>query len=214
MTSYYAEQELKAIGLKSYGSNVKISRKASIYGAESISIGSNVRIDDFSILSGSIDIGSFVHIAAYSALFAGSTDIEMMDYSGLSSRVVVYAESDDYGGDYLTNPTVGTEYTHIIKGKVTIKKHAIIGTSSVILPGVTIGEGVAVGSMSLINKSLDDWTICFGVPCKSVKNRHKYLLKLEERMNMDDFDKIIGGQILRHYFLIMLPFLIKAKMVA
>lgn len=193
MTSYYAEQELKALGLKSYGSNVKISRKASIYGAESISIGSNVRIDDFSILSGSIEIGSFVHIAAYSALFAGSTGIEMMDYSGLSSRVVVYAESDDYGGDYLTNPTVGTEYTHIIKGKVTIKKHAIIGTSSVILPGVTIGEGVAVGSMSLINKSLDDWTICFGVPCNRIKKRNKGLLKFEEKINMDDFGKIIWG---------------------
>ncbi len=193
MTSYYTEQELKTLGLKSYGSNVKISRKASIYGAEGIAIGSNVRIDDFSILSGNIEIGSFVHIAAYAALFAGSAGIEMMDYSGLSSRVVVYAESDDYGGDYLTNPTVDIEYTHTIKGKVTIKKHAIIGTSSVILPGVTIGEGVAVGSMSLINKSLDDWTVCFGIPCKSVKNRHKYLLTLEERMNRSIEVKSIGG---------------------
>ena len=193
MTSYYTEQELKALGLKFYGSNVKISRKASIYGAEKISIGSNVRIDDFVILSGNIEIGSFVHIAAYSALFAGNAGIEMMDYSGLSSRVVVYAESDDYGGDYLTNPTINKEYTRIIKGKVVIKRHAIIGTSSVILPGVIIGEGVAVGSMSLVNKSLDDWTICLGIPCKSVKNRNNGLLKLEEQMNKTILAKLIGG---------------------
>lgn len=193
MTSYYTEQELKALGLKSYGSNVKISRKASIYGAERISIGSNVRIDDFSILSGNIEIGSFVHIAAYSALFAGNAGIEMMDYSGLSSRVVVYAESDDYGGDYLTNPTINKEYTRIIEGKVVIKRHAIIGTSSVLLPGVIIGEGVAVGSMSLVNKSLDDWTICLGIPCKSVKNRNNGLLKLEEQMNKTILVKLIGG---------------------
>lgn len=46
-TSFLSENELKAIGFKCYGSNVLISRKASIYGAANISIGDNVRIDDF-----------------------------------------------------------------------------------------------------------------------------------------------------------------------
>lgn len=50
MTSFYSEEELRSIGLKSYGKNVLISRFARIYGAESISIGNNVRIDDFCIL--------------------------------------------------------------------------------------------------------------------------------------------------------------------
>lgn len=47
MTSFYSEDELKSIGLKTYGENVLISRFARIYGAKNISIGNNVRIDDF-----------------------------------------------------------------------------------------------------------------------------------------------------------------------
>lgn len=36
-----------------------------------MTIGSNVRIDDFCILSGRLEFGSYVHIAAYSALYGG-----------------------------------------------------------------------------------------------------------------------------------------------
>ena len=64
MTSFYSEEELKSLGLKHYGKNVLISRKCSIYSAESISIGNHVRIDDFCILSGEITIGDYCHISA------------------------------------------------------------------------------------------------------------------------------------------------------
>jgi len=93
-TSFYQQQELAELGLKSYGKNVIISRKCSIYGASNISIGNNVRIDDFCVLSGKIEIGNFVHIAAASLLFGGEHGIIMEDFSGLSSRCVIYAESD------------------------------------------------------------------------------------------------------------------------
>ncbi|KGF38149.1 hypothetical protein HMPREF2136_03935 [Prevotella bivia DNF00650] len=48
MVSFYTEKELETLGLKSYGTNVKISRYVCFYGADNISIGDNVRIDDFS----------------------------------------------------------------------------------------------------------------------------------------------------------------------
>ena len=63
--SFYTEAELERIGFASIGKNVLLSRKVSVYSASTISIGNNVRIDDFCILSGSISIGSFVHISAY-----------------------------------------------------------------------------------------------------------------------------------------------------
>lgn len=78
MTSFYTEKELPSLGLKKYGRNVKISRHASIYGAQNISIGDNVRIDDFCILSGHIELGSYIHIAAYSrALRRRSGDLHL-----------------------------------------------------------------------------------------------------------------------------------------
>ena len=59
MTSFYTEEELKGLGFRHIGNGVCISRKASIYGAQNISLGDHVRIDDFCILSGRIEIGSY-----------------------------------------------------------------------------------------------------------------------------------------------------------
>ncbi len=181
MTSFYSKDELEKIGFASVGVNVLLSKKTSIYGAKNISIGDNVRIDDFCILSGNITIGNNVHIAPHVLLIAGTAGIELCDFVGVSSRSAIYAESDDYSGIALTNPTVDYEFRNIIQGKVTLKKHSIIGTGSTILPTVIIGEGTAVGSMSLVNKSLDAWGIYTGIPCKKVKERSKQLLELESK---------------------------------
>lgn len=179
-TSFYNEEELKEIGLKVYGKNVLISRNATIYGADKISIGDNVRIDDFCILSGNISLGSYIHIAAYCGLFGGEAGIIMEDFTTLSSRCAVYGVSDDYSGEALTNPMLPDKFRNVTEGTVTIKKHSIVGTGSSILPNVTIGEGCSVGSMSLINKSIDDWGIYAGIPCKRIKERKKDLLALEK----------------------------------
>ncbi|MBR2213477.1 MAG: acyltransferase [Eubacterium sp.] len=180
MSSFYSEQELKEIGFKSLGENVLISKKTSIYGASNMSIGNNVRIDDFSLLSGNITIGNNVHIAAYVSLFAGDAGIELGNYVGVSSRSVIYATTDDYSGEYLTNPTVPDKYKNVINGKVTMGEHSLIGTGCTVLPGVTVGDGVSVGAMSLINKDLDEWSIYVGIPCKRIKDRSKRVLELAE----------------------------------
>jgi acetyltransferase-like isoleucine patch superfamily enzyme len=91
--SFLSDKELSDLSFESIGENVKISHKASIYGAEKISLGNNVRIDDFCILSAGQDgilIGSFIHIAAYSSII-GKARIELKDFSGLSARVSVYS---------------------------------------------------------------------------------------------------------------------------
>lgn len=181
MTSFYSEEELKNIGFKSLGNNVLISRNASIYGAHNIEIGDNVRIDDFCILSGRIVFGSYIHISAGCMLFGAHDGIIFEDYTGISSRGAIYAESDDYSGVCFTNPMLPDEYRHIVGGGVVLRKHAIVGSGCTILPGVEIGEGVAVGSMSLVAKSLDPWGMCVGIPCKRIKDRSRKVLELEEK---------------------------------
>lgn len=180
MTSFYSANELRNIGFASVGENVLLSRKASIYLPEKISIGSNVRIDDFCVISGHVIIGNYVHIATACLLFGGHDGIVFEDYSGLSSRSAVYAESDNYSGCCLTNPMVPMKYRSIIGGGVIIRKHAIIGTGCSIMPGVVIGDGCAVGSMSLVNKSLDDWSIYVGIPCRKIGERLRSVLDLEK----------------------------------
>ncbi|MDU4802760.1 MAG: acyltransferase [Clostridium butyricum] len=180
MNSFYTIEELNNIGFENLGENVLISKKVSIYGAGNISIGNNVRIDDFCILSGKIIIGNYIHIAAYSALFAGDAGIVMEDFSGLSSKCIVYAASDDYSGEFLTNPMIDNQYRNVISKKVTIEKHSIIGSNSTVLPGVTIKEGTSIGACSLITKDCDEWGVYVGVPAKRIKERSKKILNLEK----------------------------------
>ncbi len=181
-TSFYSEEELSSFGFKHCGGNVLISRKASIYAASNISIGDNVRIDDFCILSGNITLGNYIHIGAYTALFGGAKGIHMMDFSGLSSRCVIYAETDDYSGEFLTNPTVPDELRNVSGGQVILHKHVIIGAGTCILPNTVLAEGAAVGSMSFVSKSLDEWGIYAGCPCKKMKDRKKDLIALEQKL--------------------------------
>jgi len=176
MTSFYTEEELAGFGLKKYGNNVLISRKCSIYSPEKISLGDNVRIDDFCILSGDIILGSYIHIAAYCALY-GSLGIEMENYTGLSPRCTIFSASDDFSGDYLISPMVDKDKTNVTGGKVLIKRYSQIGACSVILPTVIINEGVSVGTMSLVSKNLEEWGIYVGIPVRKIKERSRGLLK-------------------------------------
>lgn len=179
MTSFYTDDELKEIGFKSIGAGNLISRNVSIYGAGNISIGSYNRIDDFSILSGNISIGDHIHIAAGVFLFGGKSGIVLEDFVGISSRSAVYADSDDYSGLAMTNPTIPDEFRHVTGGKVTFRRHSLVGTGCTVLPAVTVGEGSSIGAMSLVSKSLGDWGMYVGIPCKRLKDRSRKVLELE-----------------------------------
>ena len=178
--SFFSREELLKIGFKQVGINVKISRKASFYAPNKISIGNNVRIDDFCILSGNITIGNYIHIAAYSALYGGDKGITLDDFVNISSRVCIYSVSDDYSGISMTNPMVPDELKNVVSQKVYLKKHVIIGSTSVILPGVILEEGSAFGSFSLINHNSEPWSINAGIPAKKIKDRNKNILNIEK----------------------------------
>jgi galactoside O-acetyltransferase len=176
--SFYSNQELQSIGFNSYGRNVLISKKASIYSPEKISLGSNIRIDDFCILSGNISLGSSIHISAYTALFAGDAGIELDDFSGISPHCSIYAISDDFSGEFMTNSMVYADKRNIISGKVYLGKYTQVGSGCTVLPGVSISTGTVVGAMSLVNTFLPEWKICYGIPVRVVKDRSRNLLAL------------------------------------
>jgi len=179
-TGVLTEDQLRAMGFKSCGSNVRIARNCMIFAPTHMSIGNDVRIDGFCTLSGSIDLGSNIHIAGYCGLY-GKHGIVMEDFSGLSAGCRLYSASDDYSGEYMTNPTVPDEYLGIQSGAVALGRHVIVGSGTLILPGVTISEGSAVGSLSLVNRSLDPWGIYTGVPARRIKDRSRKLLELEQK---------------------------------
>lgn len=169
---------------KKIGKNVEIGSLVKIIRPEFIEIDDFARIDDFSILIGSeegIRIGKFVHISSFSSIIGGGY-FEMNDFSGLSAGCRIITGSDDYYGNCLTNPCTPIKYrTHAYRGKVIIGKHAILGTNTIVHPNVTIGEGVATGSGTIITKSLVPWKIYLGSPAKAVKDRKSEIIQQMEK---------------------------------
>lgn len=179
-SSFYTETELKIMGFKEVGQDVKISRKACFYGKKKISIGNHVRIDDFCLLSGNIQIGSYVHISPYTSLVAGRECIYVSDFVSISSKCSIFSKSDDFSGRAMTNPMVPEKYRNVYEGKVILNKHVIIGAGSVVLPDVILGVGAAIGAMSLVDKNIEAWTVCAGTPCKKIRDREQKIKQLEQ----------------------------------
>jgi len=189
--AFLSRKQLDEIGLKSFGENVLISDKARIYNPSAIRIGSNVRIDDFAILSageGGIYLGSYIHVGSFCGLM-GAEEIRMDDFSGLSSRVFIYSSTDDYSGEALTNPMVPRIYRNVFSAKVHLAKHVIVGTCATILPGVSVGMGSAIGAYSLVVKNIPESVIAVGQPCKVLKPRKVDLLDIEKKLREESESK-------------------------
>ena len=174
----------------SVGEDVLIWPLAKIVAPEAISIGDSVIIDDFVFIMGgkSTVIGSFVHIASFVSITGGGEAV-IEDFVGLSSGARVFTGDDDYLGGGLTGPTIPDPYRRPVRSFVQIKKHAIVGANTVILPGVAVGEGAAIGANSLVKSDCEPWTIYVGSPAKPLKSRpSQRILELEKALRQELFD--------------------------
>ena len=84
---------------------------------------------------------------------------------------------DDFSGEYLIGPIHPEGTTNVQGGLVHICKFVQVGTNSVVFPSIVIGEGAVVGACSLVNKSIEEWSINIGIPSKKIKNRSRELMK-------------------------------------
>lgn len=181
MNSFYDHSELVKLGFKKLGDDVLISKKASIYGAQDMSVGSHVRIDDFCILSGKITLGSYIHISAYAALYGGQAGIFVEDFANISARNTIYAVCDYFSGAAMAGAMMPSECRLVDARPVYIGKHALLGAHCVVLPGSVISEGSAFGCCSLINGRTSAWSIHAGVPFKKIGSRKQAPLELEKQ---------------------------------
>lgn len=172
------------------GDDVTIWPGAKIIFPEVMSIGDSVIIDDFVFIMGGkkTTIGSFVHIASFVSITGGG-EFEIDDFAGISSGCRVFTGDDDYLGGSLTGPTIPAPFRSPIRSYIRIKKHAIVGANTVILPGVTIGEGAAVGANSLVKSDLQPWTVYVGSPVKAIRARPSVrIFELETQLREELYD--------------------------
>jgi galactoside O-acetyltransferase len=183
MSNFFDKDELKKLGLSKYGRNVLISRNSLLINPQYITIGNNVRIDAFAVLIATkkkLIIGSNVHFAV-SCYINGSYGFKIKNFSSISSGCRIFTSSDDYSGNFLFSPTIPKKYTKPLNKNILIEKFVNIGANSVILPGVKISEGSAIGALSLVTKSLKSWGIYFGAPVKKIGIRKKNVINLSKK---------------------------------
>jgi galactoside O-acetyltransferase len=181
---YLESDELRELGCRAVGEEVRVHSTCLLVGLENLSFGSHIRVDAFSSLiagDGYIRIGDHNHIAAY-AFLSGAEGIDLGDFVGISAGARIYTRNDDYGGAALTGPTVREEFLKIAKGQVTMGRHVVVGAGSIVLPGCAIGEGTTVGALSLVKSSLPEWGVYAGVPVRRLRDRSRDLLKLERQL--------------------------------
>jgi len=155
---FYEVRELKALGL-TVGTNVRISRTVRFHGVKG-RIGDHVRIDDYCVITGAIELGNYIHIAPFCLLIGSGGKIILRDGSGLSSHGALYTATDDYKASVLSNPLVPNALKKLRKGAVTLGQGVIVGSHSVILPKVKIGDGASVGAQALVYKNIPAGAIC------------------------------------------------------
>jgi acetyltransferase-like isoleucine patch superfamily enzyme len=175
--------------LKQCGVDVRIAPSVVISYPELVSIGDHVAIDDFTYITTSLDLGSYIHIGPHCSIIGGKAGHCLMeDFSGLAAGCRLVCVSGDFFGSGLLHPFVPPACRGELHGApITFRKYAILGTGCIVHPGVTLGEGAAVGSASLVVKSLDPWSVYFGVPARYYRERDKVrILECEKEVRSGD----------------------------
>lgn len=163
----YTKEELLEIGFSEVGDNTSISRDVRFYSITG-KLGTNVRIDTYSIITGHVELGCNVHIAPLCFLSATGGKIIMEDGAGMGPQVALLTKSDDYTATDLAS-------ANKISGDIRIDAHAIIGSGTKIFPGISIGSNASIGSNCVVTSDINpgDIVVSRGASLITVGNRSK-----------------------------------------
>lgn len=184
--------EIASLGFAAVGEDVRIDRRAALFGAPFMQLGSHVRIDAYAVLTagpGLLEIGSYCHIAPHVYVSAAQGGVTLGYGSGLAPGVAVYSAVEDYTGGSLTNPCIPGELRHTDVGQVVLEPHVALGSGAVVLAGIRLGVGSAVGALSLVSRPVEPFEVVHGNPIRLVARRS------EERLReLDDRLRAIAAQ--------------------
>lgn len=115
------------------------------------------------IFGNNVQLNDYVHIAAGEQIVIGDNVL-------IASRVFISdLNHGSYSGDFQDSPLTLPNSRKLSTQPVHIEDNVWIGEGVCILPGVTIGKGSIIGAMSVVTKSVPDYSIAVGVPAKVVK---------------------------------------------
>lgn len=107
--------------------------------------------------------------------------IEVEDHVHITNRCLLLCHQRNLDDYHIGDDIAKLGYT---KSPILLKKGCFIGMNTMIMPGVTIGEGAIVGAGSLVTKDIPAWTIATGRPARVVKQIPKRETSQDEHINI------------------------------
>lgn len=156
-----------------------IRRPVYIRGHKYIKIGNNftsgvgLRLDAFPlqgnkclVIGDNVEVNDYVHIGAINSVVIGNNVL-------IASKVFISDHNHGYYGNSgrhdnpLTTIAKDRELSH---APVVIEDNVWIGEFVSVLPGVTIGKGSIIGTMSVVTRNVPPYSIAIGSPARVVKS--------------------------------------------
>lgn len=159
--------------VKYHGKNVRIWSLAKIINPECAVIGDECRILDYAFIDAKESFVLGHHsIICWHCVIEGHANIRIGNRCFVGPGVKILSSTYEFNG-YYTNEHL-PEGTHKTRyADVNIQDDVYIGANSVIMPGVTIGEGAVIGANAFVNKDVEPWGIYVGSPARRVSTREK-----------------------------------------
>lgn len=119
-----------------------------------------------------VDYGENIHLGKnveinMNCVFLDCNTIQIGDFSGIGPGVHIYAVY--HPTDPLQRLGENSSFWKSLTAPVHIGKNVWIGGGSIILPGVSIGDGTTIGAGSVVTESIPAYCIAVGNPCKVIK---------------------------------------------
>lgn len=160
--------------LASLGRHAIVGRSVRIRKPDRCRVGDHSIIDDFTYISCGITVGRYTHIGAQAVLIGGDAHITIGDFVNIAPGCRLVAASHDFASGGLCGPAIPPEFAApAITADIRVDDHVLLGTGTVLLPGVHLPEGMATGALTLITPSitLEPWTLYVGSPARALKPR-------------------------------------------
>jgi acetyltransferase-like isoleucine patch superfamily enzyme len=188
--SYYKRK------LRACGNNVRFGVGVIIDGAEMISIGDDVEIDEYCIIKtgrtthgaiveknnpafmkerGEIIIGNHCHLVRYSVIM-GYGGVQIGNYCTLSSGVQMYSLTNtpyrlDKRSEITSIMPLGSNHSPHLLAPVVLEENVWLGLHAIVMPGVTVGKNSFAVSNALLMSSFPENSYIAGQPAQRIKER-------------------------------------------
>lgn len=151
-------------------STADVSRGCTLRGK--ITLAENARLDIGCVLSGDITVGTRSNMQPKCEVIG---DVTIGNYCAIARNTVFQQTNHETTKPAMQmrfyTDVLGDSLEHTTNGPIVIGNDVWIGTQSIILSGVTVGDGAIIGAGSIVTRDVAPYSVVAGVPAEHVKWR-------------------------------------------